>query len=94
MLMPLFAIVAHDRSDAGTLRADTRPAHVDHLQTIMADMFAAGPMLDEAGNPCGSIVIADFPDLAAARAFADADPYAKAGLFERAFVSAYRRVFP
>jgi uncharacterized protein len=92
--MPLFAIIAHDRPDAGSLRADTRPAHLDHLGAVGDDLFAAGPMLDEAGTPRGSIVIAEFGDLAAAQAFAHADPYAKAGLFAEVLVTAYRKALP
>jgi len=92
--MPLFAIVAHDRPDAGTLRADTRPRHLVHLEAIVAQIVVAGPTLSESGGPTGSIIIADFADLAAAQAFAAADPYAQAGLFGSAAVTAYRQVFP
>ncbi len=92
--MPLFAIVAHDRRDAGTLRADTRPHHLVHLEAIAARIVVAGPMLGESGAPAGSIIIADFADLPAAQAFADADPYALAGLFESVAVTGFRQVFP
>ncbi len=92
--MPLFAIVAHDRPDAGNLRADTRPRHLPHLEAIATKIATAGPMLGESGKPIGSIIVADFADLAAAEAFAAADPYAQAGLFDRVAVTAYRQVFP
>ena len=92
--MPLFAIVAHDRSDAGNLRADTRPRHLVHLETIADKAATIGPMLDESGTPFGSIIVAEFTDLDAARAFAAADPYAQAGLFANVAVSGYRQVFP
>ncbi|WBO22403.1 YciI family protein [Sphingomonas abietis] len=92
--MPLFAIICHDRPDAGTLRADTRPRHLEHLQRIGEAMAMAGPMLDESGVPRGSIVIADFADLESARAFAAADPYAEAGLFADVTVTGYRQVLP
>jgi uncharacterized protein YciI len=92
--MPLFAIVAHDRPDAGTLRADTRPRHLPYLEAILPQIVVAGPMLSESGAPAGSIIIADFADLAAAEAFAAADPYAQAGLFGSVAVTAFRQVFP
>ena len=92
--MPLFAIVADDRPDAGTLRPDTRPRHLAHLEAIVARIVVAGAKLDESGTPTGSIIIADFADLAAAEAFAAADPYAQVGLFDSVAVTAYRQVFP
>ena len=92
--MPLFAIIAHDRPDTGTLRADTRPRHLPYLEAIVAQTVAAGPMLDESGLPTGSLIIADFADLDAAKDFAAADPYAQAGLFAQVSVTGYRQVFP
>jgi uncharacterized protein YciI len=38
-------------------------------------------LLDEAGEMCGSLIVIEAADLAAAQAFAAADPYAQAGLF-------------
>jgi uncharacterized protein YciI len=89
-----FAIIARDRADAGSLRADTRPRHLDHLRSIVERIAAAGPIDDESGKPVGSIIIAEFDDIAAARAFADADPYAEAGLFSSVTVEPWRQVFP
>ena len=45
--MPTFAIIAHDRADAGTLRAETRPRHLDHLRSIEGQIVAVGPFLSE-----------------------------------------------
>ena len=92
--MSLFAILCHDRADAGSLRADTRPRHLDHLIAIEEKILTAGPILDEAGTPRGTIIIAEFDDLAAAEAFAATDPYAEAGLFADVEVTAYRAGFP
>jgi uncharacterized protein YciI len=38
----------------------------------------------------GSMLIVELPDMAAAEAFAEADPYARAGLFERVEIRAWR----
>ena len=56
--MPSFAIITHDRADAGSLRADTRPRHLEHLRSIEGRIVAAGPMLGESGQPTGSLIIA------------------------------------
>lgn len=92
--MPLFAILCHDRPDAGSLRADTRPRHLAYLERIGDAVALAGPMLGEDGAPTGSIVIVDMADLDSARAFAAADPYAEAGLFAEVAVTAFRKVLP
>ena len=92
--MPLFAILCHDRPDAGSLRADTRPRHLAYLERIGDAVALAGPMLGEDGAPTGSIVIVDMADLDSARAFAAADPYAEAGLFAEVTVTAFRKVLP
>ena len=42
----------------------------------------------------GSIVIAEFDSLAAARVWADADPYVAAGVYARVDVRAFRKVLP
>ena len=42
----------------------------------------------------GSIVIAEFEALEAARAWADADPYAVAGVYARVDVRPFKRVLP
>jgi uncharacterized protein len=92
--MPLFAILAFDRPDAGTLRADTRPRHLDHIRSLGDRVARAGPFDDEAGQPIGSLILAEFADLSAAQAFAAADPYAQAGLFAETRVLGWRQVFP
>ena len=42
---------------------------------------------------CGSLVILEAEDLAAAEAFAAGDPYAVAGLFERVEIRGFRPLF-
>jgi hypothetical protein len=42
----------------------------------------------------GSLVVVEFSDLAAARAWADEDPYVKAGVYERVSVKPFKKVFP
>ena len=85
--MPLFAITARDKPDHLELRMSTRDSHLVHLRALGERLHAAGPLLDGEGRPCGSLIVAQMADEAEARAFADADPYAKAGLFGAVDVS-------
>ena len=76
----LIALIAKDKPGAQAIRAENRPAHLDYLKST--DLVAqAGPLLDAEGGMVGSLIILDVADLAAAQAWADNDPYAKAGLF-------------
>jgi uncharacterized protein YciI len=42
----------------------------------------------------GSLIVAEFPDLEAARAWADADPYMAAGVYQQVQVKPFKQVFP
>jgi uncharacterized protein YciI len=42
----------------------------------------------------GSLVVAEFDDLDTARAWADADPYVAAGVYQHVQVKPFLRVFP
>lgn len=89
----LFAIACTDKPGALELRLATRPAHLEHLKAQQSRILLGGPVLDAAGNPCGSLLVVEAADRAAAEAFAAADPYAKAGLFESTVIRPYRVVF-
>jgi uncharacterized protein len=78
----LFALICDDKPGALELRKATRAAHLDYIAATGA-VAQAGPFLDAAGDPCGSLVILDVADLGAAEAWAAQDPYARAGLFAR-----------
>lgn len=78
----LFAILCDDKPGSLDLRTETRSAHLDHLNGLGEALKFAGPFLDEAGKPCGSLVVIEATDKAAAEQIAKSDPYAKAGLFE------------
>lgn len=89
----LFAIVCADKPGSLELRMATRPTHLAYLQAHAAKVVQAGPLLDLDGRPCGSLLIVDVADRAEALGFAEADPYAKSGLFESAVVRPWRAVF-
>jgi uncharacterized protein YciI len=89
----LFSLVCTDRPGSLDLRMATRPSHIAFLETYQDKLVHAGAMLDLDGRPCGSILILDVEDRAAAEGFADADPYAKAGLFESTVIRGFRTAF-
>ena len=87
--MPI-ALIARDKPDHLDMRMATRAAHLDYLGATQAVMHA-GPLLDEGGAPCGSLIVLDM-DMAEAQAWADADPYALAGLFASVELIAWNKV--
>ena len=89
----LFAVICTDRPGSLDLRLATRPDHVAYLTTYADRIVHGGPTLDHDGRPCGSLLIIDVEDRAAADGFAAADPYAKAGLFEATTIRGFRTVF-
>ena len=89
----LFAIVCTDRPASLDLRLATRPNHVAFLTTYASKIVHGGPLLDPEGRPCGSLLIVDVEDRAAAEGFAMQDPYAQANLFESTVIRGFRTVF-
>ena len=75
------AIICYDKPGHLELRKATRAAHVEYLKASGA-IAMAGPLLDANGEMCGSLLIVEVEDMAAAEAFAAGDPYGQAGLFE------------
>lgn len=91
----LFAVICADKPGHLNLRMETRPPHVEWLNGLNAagQLKIAGPFLDADGKPCGSMLIIAADDIAAAKALAAQDPYAKAGLFETVEIKPYNWVF-
>lgn len=93
--MALFTFICTDKPGHLNVRMDTRPAHLDHLNALNEKgiLKIAGPFLDGEGKPNGSLIIVETDTIEEARALADADPYAKAGLFSSVEVKPYNWVF-
>ena len=89
-----YVITCKDKPGHLAVRMANRPAHVDFLNGHLDHMLAAGPTLDDEGNPSGSVLILDFDTPAAAETWAAQDPYAKAELFESVTITAWKKVFP
>lgn len=96
-----YAIMSEDIEDSLERRQSARPAHLERLQSL-ADaerLLLAGPhpAVDSnepgAAGFSGSLVVAEFDNLAAAQQWADADPYVEAGVYTRVTVKPFKKVF-
>ena len=90
----LFMIYAVDKPASAEVRARTREAHLAYIDQYRDCVHTAGPVLDDAGQAIGSLLLMDFSDRAAAERFAENDPYAQAGLFERVEIAPWKQVRP
>jgi len=98
----LFAIISEDVAESLDKRRAARPAHVARLTALRDEgrLVLAGPHpAIEADDPgaagfTGSLVVAEFESLAAATAWADADPYVAAGVYASVRVKPFRKVLP
>ena len=88
--MTIFAIHCVDKPNSLELRMATREAHLAYVGGFREQLRLGGPMLDEAGDMAGSMILLEMETLAEAQAFAASDPYNQAGLFERVHISAFR----
>jgi uncharacterized protein YciI len=84
-----FVIMAFDKENSLELRVKTREAHLAYLKEAGA-IRLGGPFLDAKGDMKGSLVILEAPDMDAAKKWAANDPYAKAGLFARTTIEAWK----
>ncbi len=86
-----FAIITRDKSESLQIRLKTRDAHLAYIkETGCVEM--AGPFLDPDGTMCGSLIILDVVSLKDAQDWADNDPYALAGLFDKVRVEEWKKV--
>ncbi len=79
----LFAVICTDKPGALETRKATRREHLEHLKALGDKLKLAGPFLTEGdATPCGSLLVIEGASAAEVKAIADADPYAKAGVFQ------------
>jgi uncharacterized protein YciI len=98
----LYAIVAEDAPGSLERRKSARPEHLSRLQALCdaGRLIVAGPnpAIDaESPGPegfSGSIIIAEFESLEAARSWADNDPYRAAGVYAGVSVKPFKLVLP
>ena len=91
----LFVLTCLDKPNSATLRAETRPAHLDFIRARIEQVPMAGPILaEDEKTPIGSMLIVELASRAEVDRFLAADPYSRAGLFQSVTVRPFRKVFP
>lgn len=85
------ALIARDKPGALDIRKANRADHLAYIEAT-GIVAQAGPLLDDAGEMCGSLVILEVADMAAAEGWAANDPYAKAGLFSGVELIEWKKV--
>ncbi|MBK8182378.1 MAG: YciI family protein [Candidatus Competibacteraceae bacterium] len=98
----LYAILGRDAPDSLERRLAVRPAHLERLNALLAEgrLVLAGPLpaIDSPDpGPAGfqgSLVVAEFSSLEAAKTWADADPYVAAGVYAAVEIYPFRKVLP
>ena len=92
----LFAIFAQDVENSLAARIDARPAHIKRLNELDAQnrLTLAGPHphVSEEGFT-GSLIVAEFSDLAAAQTWVSEDPYVSAGVYAQVTVKPFNNAF-
>jgi len=98
----LYAIMGEDAPESLSKRLVVRPAHLERIKALQEDgrLVLAGPFpAIDSPDPgpagfSGSLIVAEFESLEAARAWAAADPYATEGVFAQVTVKPFRKVLP
>lgn len=88
----LVALMAYDKEGALELRLANRDVHVAYLKESSNLVQQAGPLLNDAGDMCGSLIILDVESFNEAQDWAAGDPYAIAGLFRSVTLIPWKRV--
>ncbi len=97
-----YAIIAEDTHDSLERRLANRPAHLARLQALQTEgrLLLAGPFPSiDSIDPgpagfSGSMIVAEFSDLNAAQAWANADPFVAAGVYGNVVVKPFRKTLP
>lgn len=97
-----YCIYATDNENSLEARSGARPAHLKRLEALVDQgrLVCAGPLpaVDSedpgAAGFTGSLIVAEFDSLDAARSWADDDPYIAAGVYANVEVKPYKRVLP
>ena len=98
----LYLINARDVENSLEKRAKARPDHIKRLEQMQNEgrLILAGPLPNvDSETPgdagfSGSIIIAEFDNLDAAKAWANDDPYVHGGVYDQVEVKPFKKVFP
>lgn len=97
-----YVVFATDVDNSLDKRLAARPAHLARLQQLKDEgrLLVAGPFPaidnEDPGTAgySGSLIVAEFPSLEEARAWAGVDPYVTAGVYADVKVKPFRKVLP
>ncbi len=97
-----YAIIGTDQEESLEARISARPDHLSRLEKLKEEgrLLLAGPFpaIDsEDPGPAGfsgSLIVAEFPDLTSAKAWADQDPYTLTGVYASITVTPFKKVLP
>ncbi len=98
----LYAIIARDVPNSIALRPSVRPRHLQYLQPLIDQgrvVFAGPHPAIDSPDPgpagfTGSLIIAEFESLEAARAWSARDPYVLEGVFGEVEIKPVLQVAP
>ena len=91
----LFVFHILDKPGTSEQRLALRPAQYEHLGKVEARMLTGGPLLAEDGETMiGSLLVIDFDNRKAARAWLDEAPFTTGGVFGEASIRAYTQNWP
>jgi uncharacterized protein YciI len=89
-----YIIETWDRPDTLDLRRQVRPEHLEYLERNKHLLLACGAKLtDEGSDAGGGLYVLDVETREEAQAFIAADPFHKAGLFDRVAVARWRKAY-
>ncbi len=97
-----FAIMAEDRPNSLKKRLAARPEHLKRLQALQdaGRLLIAGPFpAIDAIDPgpagfTGSLIVAEFANLAQATQWANNDPFVSAEVYQQVVVKPFRKTLP
>lgn len=97
-----YAIIAEDTPNSLEKRLSARPAHLARLQALQeaGKLLLAGPFpAIDSNDPgstgfSGSLIVAEFENLNAAKAWANEDPFVAAGVYAKVEVKPFRKTLP
>jgi len=97
-----YALICTDKPGTLEKRMQARPEHLARLEALRNEgrLLLAGPHpATDSENPgeagfTGSLVVAEFTSLEAAQAWADADPYIAAGVYQQVTIKPFKKVLP
>jgi uncharacterized protein YciI len=100
--MMLYAINGEDVPDSLEKRKMARPAHLERINALQEEgrLVLAGPYpAIDSPDPgpagfSGSLIIAEFESLEAARNWAEADPYVTSGAYAKVTVKPFKKILP